>query len=303
VTSDQKTRILIGTLVAAIVVLSAYAVFGGRGVTGGTPSSNAQVASAEGSTAPESEPGAPVLRIDTDNPVAVQSGGHQAFVSSDADLSYKWAIVGGTFEWTNEGPSVVWQAGTGTEAVLTCTGTGADGRTSTATLRVALRPPSAITRFEAVPPVITAGKSARIFWTVSNAEKLVLEPGSQDLGKSLASSVEVKPGETTVYTLKATDSLGVATSQDVKIKVVPAPELLGLRGELVPGSPNACVVVAEFKGGKAELKQGGQVVASSETSPLRFPASNLGSGTSFLVTVTNEAGSYVSNTLTFSPGK
>ena len=276
---------------------------GGRGAAVKPASAIPQPASQESSATSEPVPGAPTLRIETESPVTAQSGGHLARVTSDTDLAFKWTIVGGSFEGSDDGDSVTWKAGAGAEVVLLCKGTASDGRNNSATLRVPLSPPGAITRFEAFPPVITEGTGAKLVWTVANAKKLVLEPGAQDLSGGASSSVDVKPEKTTSYTLTATDAAGLTTSQNLNLKVVPRPELLELRADPVSGSATAFGVVAAFKGGKAELKRGGQVIASGEASPLHLQLTDVEPGSSLTLTVTNEAGSFVSSTLTFSTRK
>lgn len=301
--SDQKTRVLIGILVVVVVGLLAYAAFGGRRAASKRAPAATQVAASEASASSEPAPGLPNLRIEADSPVATGSLGHRAQASSESVLSYSWTIIGGTFEGRYDGASVTWTAGAGKETVLVCQGTNAEGKSNTATLRVPLHPVVAINRFQADRSVITEGASTKLSWSVANAVKLGLEPGGQDLSGNPNSSMDVRPGKTTSYTLAALDPAGIATSQTVEVKVVPAPQLLSLRGDPVGGSARAYAIVAEFQGGKAELKRGGQVLASAESSPLSFQVTDLELGGVLLVTVTNEAGSSVSNTLTLAARK
>lgn len=302
-TSAQKTRILIGTLAVVVAVLLAYAVFGVHEPAAKPVTAGSQVTPQGGSATSDPVPGAPTLSIEAESPVITQSGGHQARVTSNMELSFKWTIIGGSFEGSDEGSFVTWTAGTGAEAILVCKGTNAEGQTNSVTLRVPVLPPAVITRFEAIPPVVTQGNTAKLFWSVWHATKLGLEPGGQNLSNSPSSSAEVKPEKTSSFTLTATDATGAATSKVVQIKVVPAPELLSLKADPVDGSGTTFVVTAEFKGGKAELKRGGQVIASSETSPLQLRLTDVEAGASLQLTVTNEAGAFVANSLRFSAGK
>jgi hypothetical protein len=111
--------------------------------------------------------------------------------------------------------------------------------------------------------------------------------------------LEVKPERTVTYTLTATNSTGLTVTRDLPLKVVPPPQIMAFRAEPVPGSPGVFTVIGEFKDGKAELKRGGQMVSSAETGPLRMQLSELKEGSSLALTVTNEAGTYVSSTLSF----
>jgi len=303
VESEQKTHLVIGALAVAVVALGIYAVYAGNPSAPPSVSAGTQTASQD-SVAPAVSVGeAGSLHIETEKQVLANGGAHEARAVSEKELDYRWSITGGTLEGPGVGAMVTWKPGAGPEALLVCTGTAPDGAVITATTRIRLQAPSAITRFEAVPPLITEGTSARLFWAASNATKVVLEPGGQDLGKAVASSVEVKPTETTTYTLKATDALGTTTTQELKLKVVPAPEITSFRADPVAGSRDSFTVLAAFKGGKGELKRDGKVIANSETSPLQVPLTDLGQGGYLLLTITNEAGAYTSNSLSFSARK
>lgn len=301
---DQKTRLLIGTLAAAVILAVGFGLYQELGRSSIPVVQPIAQATILGSTPiPEPVPGMPLLRIQADNPVTVNTGGHQASVTGDSGLSYEWSIQGGTLEGSTSSASATWTAGAGAETVLTCKGTNAADKSSSVTLRVVLRQPSTISRFEAVPLVITEGSSAKLSWTANNVQKLVLEPGGQDVSKNTSPAIDVKPGKTTTYTLSATNSTGVTTSRELQLKVVPAPEMTSLRAEPVTGKTTTFIVIAEFKAGKAVLKNGSQVVTSSETSPLHIQVADLKEGSVLALTVTNEAGTYLASTLSFSAPK
>ena len=295
---DQQTHLLIGTLVAAVIVVVGYGLFQAL-EPAPAPVVPPIAQEAPPAAAPAPAPGMPVLRIQTDNPVTANTSGHQASLSADSDVSCEWSIQGGTFQGDIGGTAVTWTAGAGTETILTCKGTNAAGKTSTVVLRVTLSQPPTISRFEAAPLVITEGSAAKLSWTVDNIQKLTLEPGGQDLTKNAGAPLEVKPGKTTTYTLTATNSTGITVTRELKLKVVPPPEIATLRAEPVAGSITAFTVIGEFKAGKAELKNGSQVVANSEASPLRIQVADLKAGSALVLTVTNEAGTYVASSLNF----
>jgi hypothetical protein len=300
---DQKTRLLIGTLIAAVILVLGYGLVRelGRSPKSVVPPVS-QGASEAVAPSPEAAPGRPPMRLQADTAVTAGTSGHQAAIKTDTDLAYAWSIQGGTIEGIASGASITWTAGTGKETVLTCTGTNSADQTNTVTLRVPLRQPPAITRFEAVPPVITAGSGTKLSWDVNNVQTLTLEPGGQDLSKNDGSPVEVKPEQTTRYTLKVANGTGVTATRELEVKVVPPPEISSLRAEPMAGSPGTFNVIGEFKG-KAELKNGSQVVAGSDASPLRIQMTNLKEGSTLTLTVTNEAGASVASTLTYNVAK
>ena len=299
---DEKTRFVIGSLVAAILLAGGYGLYQTMRPAA-PPAAQASSPEAAPTTGTDSTPGASPFRIEAEKSVLAGSKGHEATAVADSAMYYEWSVQGGTLDSPNTNPSITWSAGTGSETVLVCKGTNAAGGATTSTFHVALRRGPGISRFEATPVVITEGSGARLGWSADNLQKLVLDPGGQDVSSYNGPGLEVKPAKTTTFTLTGYNQAGDTTSREVQIKVVPAPEIVSLRTESVPGSLSAATVIGEFKGGKAELKNGGQVLASSEASPLRFRAEGLKEGTTLLFTVTNEARSYVTASLTFSQKK
>jgi hypothetical protein len=225
--------------------------------------------------------------------------GHEASTKGDPDLQYEWSIKGGTIEGDVHGSAITWTAGTGNEVVLSCQGTNAAGKSTTAMLRVVLGQPPVIKRFEASPTIVTEGSSAMLSWGATNAQKLTLDPGGQDVSASGGPSLEVKPTEDTTYKLTATNGTGVSVTRELVVKVVPAPGITAFHAEPANGSPTTFAVTGEFKGGKAELRNGITLIASAEASPLRAQVTNIKEGITLTLKVTNEAGAYASNTLTF----
>jgi len=67
-----------------------------------------------------------------------------------------------------------------------------------------------ISSFTASPQAISAGSSATLSWTVASASYLIVSPG---VGAVRATSVSVKPAQTTTYTLYATNQYGRTTAQ------------------------------------------------------------------------------------------
>ena len=303
---DDKSHFLIWTLATAVVLAGGYVLYQKMNpplapiISKASPTTTTE-AESQSQSAPV--PGQPVMKIQADAPVIASTKNHLASITGDSDLQYEWSIKGGTIEGDTNRSTITWSAGDGTDVILSCKGTNTAGKATTVALRVVLQQPPAITRFEATPQVVVAGGSVKLSWTVTNAEKLTVNPGSQDVSKSDVTPLEVKPTETTTYTLSATNSTGITTTRELKVNVVPLPEITSFRAEPVAGTPDAYTVIGEFKAGKAEMKNAGAVIASGETSPLRASLTGVKEGSSLTFTVTSEAGNYVTTTLTFSTKK
>ena len=67
-----------------------------------------------------------------------------------------------------------------------------------------------INSFTANPPGIAAGESATLSWNVTDADNVILNPGS--LTVALSGSTSVSPTTTTTYILSATNSAGSTTA-------------------------------------------------------------------------------------------
>ena len=74
------------------------------------------------------------------------------------------------------------------------------------------QPPAlpAIGSFTATPQRITAGQSATLSWSVTNAQSVSIAPG---IGVQTGTSIVVRPAANTTYTLTATNVAGAVTSQ------------------------------------------------------------------------------------------
>jgi hypothetical protein len=298
--SSEKTRLLIGSLAAAIVLVIGYGLYQSQGRSESHISSLlAPAQSVMTGTQTAAASAQPVMHITSETPVSANTAGHAASVTGDPGLDYEWSIKGGVIEGDARGSSITWTAGEGREVILYCKGT-ATGKEGTTAFRAAVKPLPSVSRFEAVPEIITDGDAAKLSWAITDAQKVILDPGGQDVSKYNGPALEMKPPETTTYKLTATNSLGAEITRELQLKVVPKPELMSLRSEPVPGSYTTFTVIGEFRGSKAELKNGSAVIASSEASPLRAQVADLKEGSSLTLLIYNEAGSYVSCALTFS---
>ena len=74
----------------------------------------------------------------------------------------------------------------------------------------ASQPPS-ILSFTASPSTVTAGQKATLSWSVNGATDIAIDNGVGDV--TGAASAAVQPGQTTTYTLTASNSAGSATAQ------------------------------------------------------------------------------------------
>lgn len=292
----DSSHLLIGALGLTVVGLGGYVLVqeGRRPAPGLAARPPAQVAPA---AAPGLEAGG--LRIEVEEAVPADSSGHRATVRDPDVRNLSWSIQGGTLDPGTGGDTALWTAGKG-DVILTCEGEDGAGRPRRGTVRIQVLGVPTLDRFEASHACLTRGQSARLGWAARDVQGLVLDPGAQNVLAVVGPGHEVKPVETTEYVLTARHASGLETSRRLVIKVVDPPELLSVAGA-PPASDGSVAVTVTFKGGKAELRQGDTVVASGDTSPLVVNLSSPRPGTSYRVTVTNEAGTSVSSGLSYGP--
>jgi glucose/arabinose dehydrogenase len=85
--------------------------------------------------------------------------------------------------------------------------------------------PPVISSFSADPPTIVTGASSTLSWEVANAESLRLDPGAIDV--TGATTWQVSPTQTTVYTLTAVNAAGSAQAEaEVTVEEAPGPLVL-----------------------------------------------------------------------------
>ncbi len=293
--TKSKMHLLIGVLAAALLCAGGYGLYReSHRKTLETP--------VQGLAQAEASNGAS-LRIETLSAASPDSSGLEAHVIGNPGLSFEWSIQGGKLESGNQRETVLWAAGPAGEVVLNCRafdGTGAETSTS---VRIPIKPVPTIALLEAVPSVLTLGASAKLGWTVKDCKKLVLDPGGRDVTALTGPGLEVKPTETTVYTLTATHASGTTVTRNLTVKVLPAPQVLSLRAEPRSGVADAFTVIGEFKGGKAELKDGGAVLACGNESPLRAELTGVKPGASVSLVVTSETGATVTASVQFAVKK
>jgi hypothetical protein len=76
-----------------------------------------------------------------------------------------------------------------------------------------------ILSFYASPGVIAGGQSTTVCYSVSNAQKVRLDPPEADVWPALSRCVHLSPKKTTTYTLTIDDATGHEKSASVKVTV------------------------------------------------------------------------------------
>ena len=178
-----------------------------------------------------------------------------------------------------------------TAFTLTVTNAAGDFVTAQATVTVYTGLPT-ITSFTASPGTITQGSGSTLAWVVSNAVSVSINQG---VGAVAASgSTGVSPTTTTTYTLSATNPVGTAT-QTATLTVVFPPQISGFTASpttVTPGS--ASTLTPTFSQGTGVVDQG----IGAVTSGIAFSSGALSADKTFTLTVTNSAGTSVSQPLT-----
>lgn len=242
----------------------------------------------------------PKVRIDIQaggTNVTAGSVGNRASVDPVPEGQYQWTVLGGSPTDGADTSDLTYSVAPDALVVnLFCHIKGADGLETTSFTHQNVVPMPVLGAFEARPAVTTAGTVAKLSWNASNFKTLVLSPGEQDVSTGVG--ITVQPAETTTYTLTATNEAGAKVARTTTLKVVPAPQInsFGVEGAISMGQ--ALTLRASFQGGKAEIRQGDTVLASSDQSPLSIQVT-LSDKSSFSLSVTNEAGASVTQTRTF----
>ena len=95
------------------------------------------------------------------------------------------------------------------------------GGTSSAQATVTVVPPPTIASFFADPPVILAGNSANLVWSIAGASSITIDQG---IGPTSGSgTLQVSPRQTTTYRITATNAGGTSTATTTVTVTSPAP--------------------------------------------------------------------------------
>jgi len=147
-----------------------------------------------------------------------------------------------------------------------------------------------ISQFNATPAIITVGDSANLMGVFTDGTG-VITPGN--LPATSGDAVAVTPSTTTTYTLTDTPATGAAVTATTTVTVVPAPFITSFipTATSIP-SGTSTTLTAVFGDGTGVITPG-NIAVSSGTG---VPTGNLTSGTTFTLTVTNPAGTQVTQT-------
>lgn len=86
----------------------------------------------------------------------------------------------------------------------------------------AAAPPPKIAMFYLSPNVVELGTTSQLCYSVESTTKVELDPPVDRVWPALSHCVEVKPTQSTTYTLTASNDAGVKVKATVEAKVVPA---------------------------------------------------------------------------------
>lgn len=250
------------------------------------------------STTPAGSAAAPSVMVQADGLVSSGTPGHVAAAGGDPGLTYTWYVDNGTIEGAADGSSILWTAGSIGYAHVYCAGANAAGAKTVAMATVKIIQAPSIARFEANPPAVNPGEKVFLGWDAAGATKLTLDPGGDDVTALNGPAKTVEPKETTTYTLTGTNEAGTVATKTLTVKVVPPPQVksFSATGAIAVGQP--LTLVGDFSGGKAEIRRGDEVLASSDHSPIQA-TTTLKDGDSFTLTVKGETGSSASSTRSF----
>lgn len=292
------------TLGAALLGLAASTACGRKEAATGPsvpPHATAQVTVVSQSGATAQAP-APHVLLQADGLVSSGTAGHVIAAGGDPGLTFKWYVDDGKIEGSAEGGSILWTAGSVGYTHIYCAGTSEAGAKTVAMATVKVVEAPSIARFDALPPAVVAGGGTSLGWDAQGATKLTLDPGGQDVTSHQGAGLAVQPKDTTTYTLTATNEAGTTVSKDLTVRVVAPPAVARFEatGPVAVGKP--LTLVGEFSGGRAEIKKGGAVIASSNQSPIQAQ-DTLKDGDVYTLVVTSDTGAVATATRTFSMQK
>ncbi|MBS1766860.1 MAG: hypothetical protein JST05_05580 [Acidobacteria bacterium] len=241
---------------------------------------------------------APHVLVQADSLVSAGTPGHVVAAGGDPGLTYKWYVDDGKIEGSAEGNSILWTAGGIGYTHIYCAGTNEAGAKTVAMATVKVVEAPSIARFDALPPAVVPGGGTSLGWDVKGATKLILEPGGQDVTAHQGPGLAVQPKETTIYTLTATNEAGTVVTKDLTVRVVPPPAVARFEatGRVAAGQP--LTLVGEFTGGRAEIKKGDAVIATSNQSPIQVQ-DTLKDGDVYTLVVTGDTGAVATATRSF----
>lgn len=234
----------------------------------------------------------PAPEIKADMPVySAQSEDHWAQVVGEPGWAYEWTLDGGLFTSGITADTIRFKTGNPGRLLIRCKITDGSGREATASLAPRVVPLPTVDVFETSRAVLTRGEGITLRWEATDHETLNLLPGTQDINQ--LSVIRLQPTETTTFVLTATNLAGSKVEKALEVKVVPPPTIQRFAAEGTSKIGQPLNLIAEFADGKAEIRLGTNVLASSSESPLRLQVTPA-TGTAYTLIVTNDAGATVS---------
>jgi len=174
--------------------------------------------------------------------------------------------------------------------VYTLTVTGSGGTASQTVSVQAVAGPT-ITSFAASPVTITSGNSSSLTAVFAGGTG-VITPGN--ISVTSGTPVSVSPTATTQYTLAVTNAAGTAVTSQATVTVDPAPTITSFTATSATiTSGNSTSLTAVFANGTGVVTPGNISVTSGTSVPVSPTAT-----TQYMLTVTNGAGTLVSQTTT-----
>jgi phospholipase C len=279
-------------LISFLIVLTAC---------GGVPTAGAPVTPTP-TPAPQPVPAKPTITL-TASPTTITAGQYSTL---------QWTSTGGdsiTFS-----PPIGLEADEGQTAALngsapvvptttttyTATVSGAGGSATASVTITVNQPPPKISSFTALPATITAGQTASLSWTVSNAKSVTIDNGVGS-GSLPTGTATVKPAATTTYTatvigldgstITATATVNVEQSLAVSLSASPAAIGSGQTSTLTWSSQGAASVNIQPDIGAVSTSGSIQTPALTQTTVFTATATDaLGDTRTSSATVTVVAG-------------
>lgn len=173
----------------------------------GSVTATAQVV-VSGASSPPTPGGLPVVNSFTASPPGITAGS-SATLSWNVSNATSVTIDPGVGTFASSGTTIVLPAATTTYILTATNAAGSTTAMTQVTVSGTPSPPAGlpvVNYFTANPPVISAGGSSILSWSVSNATSVNIAPGVGSVG--LVGTAPASPATTTSYTLTATNAAG-----------------------------------------------------------------------------------------------
>ncbi|BDU73537.1 hypothetical protein [Mesoterricola silvestris] len=230
--------------------------------------------------------------------------GVKASVPAQEGATYAWKVEGGTLRGDGRGPSVLFDAGSDSKAVLSCRVVNAAGLGLTASLELPLVPGVALS-VDPASATVTAGASLKFGFSLEGGTSgevkwSVREAGGGAVDATGRYRAPAKPGAYTVLVVSKDDP-SIKAAVPVKVVAAPAGAVKG-PGKVVPGARALRASVPEQAGCRYAWKiTGGTLTSGADAPQVTFDAGE-GPKLDLVCEITNEAGDSLKATLTVPVG-